>query len=311
MAVAPTTYDEAADALRAAAERGGPAGISLAGLDRIVRHDAGDLTAVLQAGIRLSAAQEAFARDGQMLALDAPDPDATIGEIVSAAESGPLRHRYGGVRDLLIGVAIALTDGTVARSGGRVIKNVAGYDLAKLVTGSRGTLGVVLEVAVRLHPLPRSRATAVFATADSVELGRTVNALSHAPLELEALDVRWAEGRGAVLARFAGSCAAARAHRAGGEVLENDEELWAAQRSGQAGARKLSLLQTEWPRLCRAVDEAGGSLVGRGALGLAWVAADDTSPVRAEFPPREPPAAQRALEERLRARFDVHGALVA
>jgi glycolate oxidase FAD binding subunit len=114
------------------------------GLNTIVEHNAGDLTAILEAGVPLASAQETFAAAGQMLALDPPLGDqatATIGGIVATGDSGPLRHRYGAPRDLVIGATVALGDGTIAHSGGKVIKNVAGYDLAKLFAGSFGTLG--------------------------------------------------------------------------------------------------------------------------------------------------------------------------
>ena len=143
--------------------------LETSGLDQIVEHNVGDFTAVLQAGVRLADAQAAFAAEGQMLALDPPlgaDDGATIGGMVATADSGPLRHRYGGVRDLVVGMTVVLSDGTIAKSGGKVIKNVAGYDLAKLFAGSYGTLGLIASVSVRLHPLPdrarhrrRARAT--------------------------------------------------------------------------------------------------------------------------------------------------------
>jgi glycolate oxidase FAD binding subunit len=331
----PKDYGAAAEALRSAAEQGlrvRPVGggtklaeapaeadveLSTAGLDAILEHNAGDLTAILQAGVPIARAQEAFASAGQRLALDPPDGGATIGGIVATADSGPLRHRYGGVRDLVIGATVALTDGTVARSGGKVIKNVAGYDIAKLVAGSWGTLGVILEVAVRLHPLPRTLATSVFEAEDPVELGRSVIVLSHAPLELESLDVRWSRGRGAVLARFAGVGALERAAAAGGERVENDERIWAEQRAAQRSDEgillRVSLLQTDWPRLCRVVDAERGSLVGRAGLGLAWVTVGDEAgveAVRSEFPERRPSGAELDLMHRVKARFDVHQALV-
>jgi glycolate oxidase FAD binding subunit len=324
----PQDYENAAEAFRKAAEEGlrvvpvgggtklGTLGreadveLSTAGLDRILEHNAGDLTAILQAGVPLARAQEVFAAEGQMLALDPPDAGATIGGVVATADSGPLRHRYGGVRDLVIGVTVALSDGTVARSGGKVIKNVAGYDLAKLVAGSWGTLGVILEVAVRLHPTPRSRATAVFEPVNADELGRRVLELSHAPLELESLDVRREGRRGTVLARFAGVRAVERARAAGDRVVEDDEELWARQREDQRDAVRVSALQTDWPRLCRTADRAGGSLLGRAALGLAWFVGGDEAVVRAAFPEREEGAAEAELMRRVRSRFDVHGALV-
>jgi glycolate oxidase FAD binding subunit len=317
-----------AEALRAAAEAGqsirivgggtklypdaAPVDVELstAGLDTILEHNAGDLTAILQAGVPLARAQEVFAEQGQMLALDPPDGGATIGGVVATADSGPLRHRYGGVRDLVIGATIALTDGTIARSGGKVIKNVAGYDLGKLVAGSRGTLGAILEVAVRLHPIPRARATAVFEPANADELGRRLLELSHAPLELEALDVRREARRATLFARFAGVRALERARESGGRVVEDDEELWADQRDAQRGAVRVSARQTDWPRLLRVGDRASRTVVGRGALGLAWLAGADEAAVRAAFPIRSQGTAEAELMRRVRARFDVHGALV-
>src|SRR5947209_13020278 len=138
-----------------------------AGLDRILEHNAGDLTAVLQAGVPLARAQEVFAAEGQMLALDpwlGTEREATVGGVLATADSGPLAHRYGAARDLVLGMTVVLADGTVARSGGQVIKNVAGYDVAKLFCGSYGTLGLIASVNVRLHPRPEAMATAIAAT---------------------------------------------------------------------------------------------------------------------------------------------------
>ncbi len=168
-----------------------------------------------------------------MLALDPPlggGDAATIGGIVATADSGPLRHRYGAPRDLVIGITVALSDGTVAKSGGKVIKNVAGYDLGKLFAGSFGTLGLILGVAVRLHPLPATRATALFRGDSPDALARTAAALAHAPLELEALDVRWERGRGAVL----GACGRGCCNRTG---WEHGRAL--GRRSGRGGQRSL------------------------------------------------------------------------
>ena len=188
--------------------------LSCAGLDRILEHNAGDLTATLEAGVPLARAQEAFAEEDQMLSLDPPGADATVGGVVAANDSGPLRARYGGVRDLVVGMRIALADGTIAKSGGKVIKNVAGYDLAKLFAGSFGTLGAILEVSVRLHPLSPATATALGHSSDPGVLSRGARALSHARLEQLGLDVRWAhgDGHGAVAFRRR-RCAARRPRR--------------------------------------------------------------------------------------------------
>ena len=130
--------------------------VSTLGLDRVVEHADGDFVVTVEAGARLADVQRAVASKGQWLALDPPEPDATIGGVVACAASGPRRLRFGTPRDLLIGVTVVLPDGTVARSGGKVVKNVAGYDLGKLFCGAYGTLGVVARCTFRLHPQPRA-----------------------------------------------------------------------------------------------------------------------------------------------------------
>ena len=127
---------------------------------RLLEHEQGDLTAIAEAGLRLSALRAAIALHGQRLSLDPPG-DSTLGECLLEDLSGPLRHRYGRIRDLVIGVSVVLPDGTRASSGGKVVKNVAGYDLGKLFCGSRGRLGTVERIAVRLHPLPEASETVV------------------------------------------------------------------------------------------------------------------------------------------------------
>jgi glycolate oxidase FAD binding subunit len=285
-----------------------------AGLDRVIEHNAGDLTAVLQAGVPLASAQAAFAEAGQMLALDPPlgsagqdtagatlhpplgsaGPDAsgaTVGGLVATADSGPLRHRYGGVRDLVVGITVALSDGTLARAGGKVIKNVAGYDLGKLFAGSFGTLGLIVEVAVRLHPRPARTATAVGRSADPASLQRGASAVAHAPVEADCLDVAWNRvsgvGAGAVLARFASANPGPRVEEAAGllrgagldvEIVPDDEDagLWDDQRAGQraevgGAVVKVSALQGGLADVLRAADGLSAGVVGRAGLGLAWV----------------------------------------
>ena len=261
--------------------------ISTLGLNRIAEHNAGDLTAVVGAGVRMRDLQEAVGREGQMLALDPPlgkDGGATVGGVVATADSGPLRHRHGSARDLVLGVTVALSDGTVARAGGQVIKNVAGYDLPKLFAGSHGTLGAILEVSVRLHPHPPATATAVGRSHDPGALARAATRLSHAALELQSLDARWSDGAGAVLARFGGTAAAEAAAATGAalsaeglaaETLEDDEEAWARQREGQRSAAgtvvRVAGLQTQLAALLALADRLGAELVGRAGLGLSWV----------------------------------------
>src|SRR6266702_3381404 len=159
------TVAEAAELLRGggqvSVERdGGDVVLSTTRLNRILEHEPGDLTAIVEAGLRLSELQAALAPHGQMLALDPPG-DPTIGACLAGDLSGPRRHRFGAMRDLVIGVTVVLADGSVASAGGKVVKNVAGFDLGKLFCGSRGRLGLIARVALRLHPRPRDERTLI------------------------------------------------------------------------------------------------------------------------------------------------------
>ena len=131
--------------------------LGLGRLDRFVEHEPGDLTATVQAGMTFARFQAALRERGQWLSLDPPDADrATVGGVVAANASGPRRHLYGTARDQLIGVTVVTADGALVRGGGKVVKNVAGYDLPKLFVGSFGTLGIIVELTVRLRPVPEA-----------------------------------------------------------------------------------------------------------------------------------------------------------
>ena len=276
---------------------GSECGVELrtAALDAILEHNVGDFTAVVQPGVSLRELEERFAASGQMLALDpsfGEGDGATIGGAIATGDSGPLRHRYGAARDLALGVAVALSDGSIARAGGKVIKNVAGYDLAKLYSGSFGTLGLIAEIAVRLHPKPPAQATAIGTPDDPGILQRAAIALAASSLEAQSLDVRWEAQSGSVLARYAGIAAieqADAAERVLGDIgveaaaTQDDDELWAhqrgAQRSVDGGAVvRVSGRPTRLADACVAAQIAGASLVGRAALGLWWISLPATAP---------------------------------
>jgi glycolate oxidase FAD binding subunit len=176
-AYAPATLDECAELMAMAARErlrlgfvGGGTALALGApptaldavvrtgqLARIIEHAPADQVVIVEAGLTLAALQAQLAAHGQRLALDPPRPDrATIGGLVATAGFGPLRARYGAIRDLIIGVTLVLADGTVARGGGKVVKNVAGFDLPKVACGSLGTLGLIAAAAFRLHPLPEA-----------------------------------------------------------------------------------------------------------------------------------------------------------
>src|SRR4051794_17492725 len=210
-------------------------------LNRILEHNVGDFTAVLEAGVPFAEAQAAFAQHGQTIAWDPPDAGgATIGGIVATADSGPLRHRYGGVRDLVVGTSVVLSDGTIAKSGGKVIKNVAGYDLAKLFAGSFGTLGLIATVAVRLHPLPEKTATVAHAFDDPDALLAKVLELARLPLEADCFDVVWEDGSGRILTQFSGAAADEAAARVGDVVEEDWDAVRALQRRPDGVVLKVS-----------------------------------------------------------------------
>lgn len=123
-------------------------------LARVVEYAPADMTIAVEAGMRLDALQAILAPHRQRLALDPPDPQATVGGLIATNQSGPRRARYGSLRDLIVGVSLIRADGTRVRGGGKVVKNVAGFDLPKLAVGSLGTLGMIATATFRLHPLP-------------------------------------------------------------------------------------------------------------------------------------------------------------
>src|SRR5579859_335291 len=136
--------------------------VDMTAMDQVLEHAAGDLVTRVQAGVTMGQLASVLASAGQELALDVP-AEATVGGVVATGTAGPRRLRYGAPRDLLIGITIVRADGTVAHSGGKVVKNVAGYDLGKLFAGSQGTLGLITETTFRLHPQPAAR---LFVTAE-------------------------------------------------------------------------------------------------------------------------------------------------
>jgi glycolate oxidase FAD binding subunit len=180
--------------------------LQLGNLSKIVEHAAGDMTVTAQAGVRLSDLQGALGGAGQFLAIDPPVP-GTVGGLVATSDSGPRRIRYGGVRDLILGVTFVRADGVVAKGGGKVVKNVAGYDLPKLLTGSLGTLGVLVEATFRLYPLPSASATVVSREMPVMDVGKAVAVILDSTLVPTSIDY-FSEGDSAqsVLAvRFEGS----------------------------------------------------------------------------------------------------------
>jgi len=165
--------------------------LSLAALAGVVEHDAENLTATVRAGTRLTDLQAALAERGQWLPLDPPHVNATIGGIVAANAYGPGRMRYGGCRDLVLGLRVALPSGDVISAGGKTVKNVTGYDLPKLFVGSLGTLGVIVAATFKLQPLPARTEWAAWAFDDVAPAIGCAQRLAASQLELSAVEVLW------------------------------------------------------------------------------------------------------------------------
>ena len=163
-------------------------------MDQVIEHAAGDLVARVQAGATMGYLASVLASAGQQLALDAP-ADATVGGVVATGTAGPRRFRYGAPRDLLIGITVVRADGVIAHSGGKVVKNVAGYDLGKLFSGSQGTLGLITEVTFRLHPRPAAEAwvTGDFAPSDLTGAAAAAAAAAGSALVPSAVELLWAD----------------------------------------------------------------------------------------------------------------------
>jgi glycolate oxidase FAD binding subunit len=279
----PATLAEAAEVIAAGGSvsidrDGGDVVLSTRGLARVLEYEPGDLTVIVEAGIRLSKLQAALEPHGQMLALDPPG-DPTVGACLAGDLSGPRRHRYGAVRDLAIGITVVLADGTVASSGGKVVKNVAGYDLGKLFCGSRGRLGLIARVALRLHPRPAAQATVVAETDEPRALWLELQRSQLAPSAVDFLPPeRFAllfEGGEAAVARQVEACPG---------VRHSDTAVW--DEAGALQERATSRVKHDW-QPC---------LLARPGPAVAFV--------------EGPRPAWSPLAERVRAVFDPAGVLV-
>jgi glycolate oxidase FAD binding subunit len=219
--IEPASAEETAEVLAAAAKertsvvlRGGgtkigwgckPSSVDLVvstkRLDAVVAHEHADLTATVQAGARLDEVNRILARQGQWLPIESAFDESTIGGVVATNDSGPLRHRYGTPRDLLIGIRLALTDGRLIKAGGNVVKNVAGYDIGRLMSGSHGSLAAIVSATFKLSPLPAATATLVATFEQADALVAAVAAITSSQLEPAAIEIRVGSSVGAVISR--------------------------------------------------------------------------------------------------------------
>jgi glycolate dehydrogenase FAD-binding subunit len=222
-------------------------------MSRVVEHAAGDLVVHVQAGVTVGQLQEALAGANQRLALDPlTNPDAegrgTVGGMLATGADGPLRFSHGAVRDLVIGVTVVRADGVVARAGGRVVKNVAGYDLSKLMTGSWGTLGVITEAIFRLHPRPPASRWVVHTAPDAARQARLAAQSQAVPAAVEIDQAAGAEPTVGVLVDGVPEGVDARAEALrdilGGGAITDSAPSWWGRAPWEAGGTAVRLTST-------------------------------------------------------------------
>jgi len=295
-----SSVEEAASLLAAANAEGRQLRIGVDvradGMNRILEHDPGDLTCTVEAGVRLSELRAALANAGQRLSLDPPG-DPSIGALLARNVSGPLRHRFGAPRDLVLGATLVLADGTIANAGGKVVKNVAGYDLGRLVCGSEGRLAFIARVSFRLHPLPKATRTIVVETDEPASVA---GALLASQLQPSVLDVLHP---GRVAALFEGSERAVQAQVATAQTLVGGSEaeagVWDESRQRQAAAQGRLRFA---PGVLAATLEQLDDAIVRPASGVAYVSEQMTQELDA-------PAAR--LVDAIRRQLDPQGVLAA
>jgi glycolate oxidase FAD binding subunit len=264
--------------------------LSLEHLDLPVEHCAGDLIATVPAGATLAAVNDILGRNGQWLPLDPPDAArATIGAIVATNDSGPRRHRFGAPRDLIIGVEMVLADGRIAKGGGRVVKNVAGYDVPRLMCGSRGCLAIVTSATFKLSPLPLASRTVVVQPGDLQSLGTLARSIADEPLTPSAIEldspphrllVRFESTKDAVAAQAAALAALCLRQGVSATVVGEAEEsvLWTSHEEHVSRANgtllKISVLPTDVSTVLGALEHSASAhrvewhAAGRAALGV-------------------------------------------
>jgi glycolate oxidase FAD binding subunit len=275
--------------------------VSTSRLHRLVAHRYGDLTATIEGGARLADVNRELAIHQQWLPLDSAFPDATIGGIVASNDSGPLRHRFGTPRDLLIGVTLALADGRVVKAGGTVVKNVAGYDLGRLVTGSFGGFAAIVTATFKLSPVFAASGTVGVLYRDAEAIGRDAQLLAANQFELTSLDVQATLGasRGEIrmMVRVASSPAATDAQLAAVQRMVNgdahlitgraEDDLWRDQVGapwiGDGSVVRLAWMPASLATVLTALDRIGRehgaalTFTGRTSVGAGMVRIDGPS----------------------------------
>lgn len=272
--------------------------LSTARLNKVLEHAWADLTVTVEAGCTIQTLQQTLTQHGQRLALDPLWPEkATIGGILSTNDSGALRLRFGALRDLIIGVTIALPDGTLASSGGKVVKNVAGYDLPKLVTGALGTLGVITRAVFRVHPLPHNSRTFSFCPASAEEAQNRLLAIQDSQLAHVALQARFSvesipsidilfegteAGINAQSAHLRTLCPSEKTSETSSSVWNARQDLWSFSRPADTAIAKISTLPADLAHTIELIRHAADSHLLQWksliyATGLGWLRLDGSA----------------------------------
>ncbi len=289
--------------------------LDVSALDQVLDHAAGDLIVATQAGARLADVQQVVGQGGQRLALDETVPGTSIGGLLAANTSGPRRVLTGTARDLLIGITIVRADGVVAKSGGRVVKNVAGYDLGKLLIGSAGTLGVITDATFRLHPVPAAHRWVHVDVTDPAQAQDLTQAVVHGQAVPSAVEVAWQDGHGTVSVLLEGreDGVAGRAATIAALLGATSTDSGDAPGGGstypwepgvvgddRAAALKLTFVLSGLADVLAAATEAGVTLRGSAGAGVAY----------ASLPPGTAPEAVAEALTRLRETCTRHGGSV-
>ena len=259
--------------------------VDLSRMDQVLGHQAGDLIVETQAGARLADVQAVVGAEGQRLALDETVPGASIGGTIATNAAGPQRLLSGTARDLLIGLTVVRADGVVAKSGGRVVKNVAGYDLGKLVVGSFGTLAVVTEALFRLHPVPETRRWVTVEVDDAQRAHDLAHAVVHAQAVPWAVEVDWSHG-GTLAVLLGGRRDGVEArvrtvqNLTGGVVTEDEPPGWGRYpwEPGESGL-KITFVLSGLRDVLSACDDVGARVRGSAGTGVVYAALADPAAV--------------------------------
>jgi glycolate oxidase FAD binding subunit len=258
--------------------------VDLSTMDRVLDHAAGDLIVEAQAGTPLADLQAVVGQAGQRLVIDETVPGASVGGALASNAAGPQRMLVGTARDLLIGITVVRADGVVAKAGGRVVKNVAGYDLGKLMIGSFGTLAVVTEALFRLHPVPEVRRWVSVRVADPQRAHDLAQAVVHGQTVPGALEVDWpADGPGTLTVQYGGKpdgvedrVGTARSLLGGdASVSEDEPDGWSSYpwRAGETGL-KLTFVLSGLRDVLAVTRDVGAAVRGSAGTGVVYAALD-------------------------------------